>query len=269
MPSPPQVETFTPAAKATPAESTDELAGRQGRTYGKYYAVAAGISFVGYVLTFAIRAATRVWFEQPHLVHGCFGLVWGVILLHQIVTGATRGVHRRLSHRMFGTYVAPFVFAGLMLTGVTVVCLGLTGAGDYYGGHADAHDAVQAYILLHMAAFDSLAFTLAYVAAKRKDFQAHKEMIGFVVMSFGDAGLYRVIVIALHVIAPCGHATISKNKKVVAHVLNRVLLLAVVVPALAKYRRFTRLNIAMLAFFALAEVPVLARVEGNFCAPDQ
>lgn len=276
MTSPPKVETFVSSTLAPPGkgdttltpEEKDELARRQSYTYGKYYVVAGVVSFVGYILTFALRSARRVWFDQPHYVHGCFGLMWGFILIHQIVTGATRGEHRRFSHRIVGGYLAPVVFGMLMLTGTVVVCLGLSGAGNYYGGIVDGHNAVQAYILLHMAAFDTFAFVMAYLSAKRKDFQMHKEMVGFIVMAFGDAGLYRLIVVTLHILAPCGHETISKNKKTIAHVINRAILLAIVVPAFHKYKRFTRLNLAMLAFFAIAEIPVLARMNADFCVPD-
>lgn len=270
MPSHPKVDAFAlkPAA-AAPTTEADELARRQGYTYGKYYIVAGVVSFVGYILTFMMRSAANVWYQQPHYVHGCFGLMWGVVLVHQIVTGATRGERRRLSHRTVGRVLAPLVFAMLMATGTVIVVRGLTGAGDYYAGNVDGHNAVQAYILLHMAAFDTVAFVLAWTSARRKDFQVHKEMVGFIVMAFGDAGLYRIVVIGLHMLSPCGHPGISKNKKTIAHVINRAILLAIVVPAFAKYKRFTRLNLAMLAFFALAEIPVIARMQPGLCLADE
>jgi hypothetical protein len=262
---PPEIAISEKSFKAPEVDVVD-LSRRQGRTYGKYYAVLGVISLVGYVTTFSLRAWMRVWFAQPHLAHGCLGLLWGAIIVHQITTGATDGAGRRLSHRVVGAFLAPVILAGLYTTGVVIVVRGLALSTDYYGGHVSAHDVMQAYILLHMAVYGTVAFTIAYVAAKRKAMLVHKEMIGFVVAAFADAGLYRIVVMLLHGGGSCDHGFISNNKKAVAHVLTRAIVTVNLLLALLRCKRFTRLNSAMVVVYAICEVPVLSMIKDEFCA---
>jgi hypothetical protein len=245
--------------------SADALAEKEGSSYGKVYVTLGAISFVGCITAFAIRSATHGWFQQLHLVHGCLELLWGCILLHQIVTGATRGARRRSSHRVLGSYIAPVVFGLLMPAGVVVVVRRLTSRGDDYGDSASVHEALQAYIVVHMAVFATFALVVAYVAAKLKNMRVHKEMVGFVVLAFSDVGLYSIVVILMHMVAPCG-ANATNDVEVVAHVINRALLFLISLIVFARYKRFTKLNVGMLVCFALAEIPVILRVRTGICA---